>query len=80
MMRASNGDGAYIYRRLIRCVNEDTCTCTPAKRRTAQHFAVLYGCSCGISLMPLRPAIVAVARKILMNKNSTDDKQRTQNA
>lgn len=72
MMRAGSGDGAYIYRRLIRYVNEDTCTCT---RPNAQHIAVLYGCSCGIPLIPLRPAIVAVARKILMNKNSTDCKQ-----
>lgn len=79
MMRAGSGDGAYIYRRLIRYVNEDTCTCTRAKRPSAQRFAVLYGCSCGIPLMPLQPAIVAVVRKILMNKNSTDGKQRTQN-
>lgn len=71
MMRAGSGDGAYIYRRLIRYVNEDTCVCI---RPNAQHIAVLYGCSCGISLIPLRPAIVAVARKILMNKNSTDCK------
>jgi len=32
------------------------------------------------SLIPLRPAIVAAARKILMNKNSPGDKQRMQNA
>lgn len=45
-------------------------------RNTVQFYTV----AAAGSLMPLRPAVVATVRKILMNKNSPDDKQRMQNA
>lgn len=72
MMRAGSDDEAYIYRRLIRYVNGYE---TSGRNIVQFHTVAAVG-----SLMPLQPAIIVAARKILMNKNSPGDKQRMQNA